>query len=157
MIAKMRLASAIAACATLASAQATACSCSIPPPIAGEGHEAYLIRRWTLYLDPARFNNVFMATVAENLGRHHAMTTRDGAWPVRLADVDVLAGRAPSDGVIHNNNSCWAHAPVGSKILVRTDDSFQVGLCTVDQLNEIPLDAINMVIRKKHPRPLTAE
>lgn len=147
----MRLASVVTSLAALLSAQALACSCVIPAPMAGERNDAYVARRWTFNLNPTQFSNVFIATVTENIGRYLAMTERDGDWPLKLTDVEILAGRAPPDGVVHNDNSCWAFAPVGSRIVVRTDDKFIVGMCTVDVSGDVPLGTLKDIIARKYP------
>lgn len=122
--------------ALLAHTNVLACSCSsAPPPKPGEAHDAWTARIWSERLKDPQLKNVFFAHVKENIGWHRAMTENKGQWPLKLAAVEVLAGSAPPDGRVFNQNNCGANAPVGSKIVVRTDDSFQVSMCGVDLLD----------------------
>jgi hypothetical protein len=122
----MRIAASIfATLALLAHTSALACSCgSMPPPLPGEKPGAWTARVWSERLKDPQLKNVFFARVKENIG-----------WPLKLAAVEVLAGGAPPGGLVFNQNNCGANAPVGSKIVVRTDDSFQVSMCGVDLLD----------------------
>jgi hypothetical protein len=147
----MRVAASVVATLTaLLSAQAIACSCATLAPMANEGSDAFLARSWASKLNPEISSNVFIATVAQNIGRFRAMTERDGDWPLELTDVEVLAGRAPPGSVVHNNNSCWARAPVASRIVVRTDESFAVSMCTVDLLADVPTKILKETVARNY-------
>lgn len=118
-----------------ANASSLACSCpSMAAPMAGEAQSAWTERVWLERLKRPYSKHVFIGTVEENIGWYRAMTERKGQWPVKLSAIEVLTGSPPPNGTVFHNNSCGANAPVGSKIVVLTDDSFDIGMCNIERL-----------------------
>jgi hypothetical protein len=129
-----------------------ACSCVALAPMAGESESDSQLRAWVFKVKSPWVRNVFIGTVEENPGRTWSLTEGKGKWPMRLAKFEVLSGKAPADGLVQNNNACWAVAPVGARIVAYTDDSYSITMCNVDRLDTLPTAVLREIDRMKFSR-----
>lgn len=126
----------IAAHFLFASAIANACSCVPEPPPLNEHMQTewrkFATDQWKRKL--SKSPNIFSAVIVKI--DSIASQTYSDRQTVNLSQVEVIAGRPPSDSNVFNATSCAAYLKVGEKHIFFADTEMRVSLCSVQPYSE---------------------